>query len=86
MKIICEYPPGTLRNATGVNNVGSIARSLKVMPGVGRPFMAFATLPGLVTTVIDWDICPVVSEDEAVNAAAINDQLANPMLSNIVIP
>lgn len=85
MKIICEYPPGTLRNATGANNVPAIAKSLKVMPGVGQPFMVFSSLPGLVTMVVDWSICPIVSADESVNAAAINDMLANPMTSNVVL-
>lgn len=85
MKIICEYPVGTLRNATGTNNVGSIARTLKTMPGVGQPFMVFASLPGTVTAVVEWPADMVVSSDETENADMINYMLANPPIGNVVI-
>lgn len=84
MKVICEYPVGTLRNATSTDNIGSLARTLKVVPGVGQPFMVFASLPGLVSMVTGWPDGMVVSADETENANMINDQLANPPTSFLV--
>jgi hypothetical protein len=85
MKIICEYPVGTLRNATGTNVIPAIAKSLKVMPGVGKPFMVFESLPGLVTMVVEWPEGMIVSAVESENVAMINEMLANPPLDKIVI-
>lgn len=85
MKLICEYPVGTLRNATSTNNLQSLARSLKNMPGVGKPFLVFESLPGPVTTVIEWPAEYVVSSDELENLGMINAMIANPPLSSIVI-
>jgi hypothetical protein len=86
MKLICEYPVGTLRNAVTVSNVTSVAMALRQMPGVGKPFLIFASLPGKVVAA-DFDMFQneeqtgpkwLVSQDVAANVAAINEQLAAP--------
>ncbi len=86
MKLIAEYPVGTLRNATTVNNVNSVAVAIKTMPGVGKPFLIFASLPGTVV-MADFGMYPdyVVSSDTATNVGIINDQLATPPLDAITI-
>jgi hypothetical protein len=78
-KLNCEYPPGTLRNATTSSNIPAVANALKVMPGVGKPFLIFQTLPGLVTMAA-FDMYPdyVVSADSAENETLINAMLATP--------
>ena len=79
MKLICEYPPGTLRNATTANTVQTVAQAVKQMPGVGKPFLVFATLPSQVA-IAAFDMYPdyVVSGDAAVNAALIQQMLDTP--------
>lgn len=99
MKIVCEYPVGTLRTATGVNHLGMLAKGLRVMPGVGQPFLVFASLPAPVI-MADFDHESimeddgegnmvrkyVVSQDEVKNIAMINEMLANPPLAAITLP
>jgi len=79
MKLIAEYPVGTLRNATTVNNLDVVALALKNMPGVGKPFLIFQSLPGQVVAA-DFDQFPdyKVSVDVAANRAMIDAMLANP--------
>lgn len=79
MKLICEYPPGTLRNATTSSSIAAVANAVKIMPGVGKPWLIFASLPGQVT-IADFDLYPqyVVSAVSADNEAMINDMLASP--------
>ena len=81
MKLICEYPPGTLRNATTVANLTTVATGLRVMPGVGKPFLIFQSLPGQVASA-DFDLYPqyIVSAVVADNLALINEALATPPL------
>ena len=81
MRLICEYPVNTLRNAVTVNNVSQVALAIKTMPGVGKPFLIFASLPGAVAAA-DFDLYPsyVVSSVTADNAALINAMLATPPL------
>jgi hypothetical protein len=85
MKLICEFV-GALRTATTVNNVTSVAMALRQMPGVGKPFLIFTSLPGKVVAA-DFEMFQndeqsgpkwVVSQDVAANVAAINEQLAAP--------
>lgn len=85
MKAIYEYPPGSLRNATTSSNVSAVANSLKVAPGVGKPFLIFASLPGQVQQAL-FDMYPdyVVSSDSAVNVALINTMLATPPTDALV--
>lgn len=87
MRLICEYA-GALRNAVTVNNVNSVALALRQMPGVGQPFLIYASLPGPVVAA-DFDLHQnddgtgprwVVSSDPAVNVASINEQLETPPL------
>jgi hypothetical protein len=79
MKIVCPITIGgveqtkTLTTATGVD-VGSF---VKTKPGLGKPFLAFNTLPGTVTAA-DFDGAPIVDADAAVNNAAITTMLADP--------
>lgn len=79
MKLICEYPPGSLRNATTVANIDTVAKGLRNMPGVGRPFLIYQSLPGQVMSA-DFDMYPqyVVSSTEAENRALIEAQLETP--------
>lgn len=79
LKVICEYPPGSLRNATSANDVRRLAIAVKNMPGVGRPFLVYNTLPGLVS-IADFEMYPEykVSANEAENEALINTMLVNP--------
>lgn len=79
MRLLAEFPAGTLRNATTASNMNLVATSLRVMPGVGKPFLIFAALPGLVAQV-DFDMYPdyKVSNDVAQNIALIQAMLDNP--------
>lgn len=79
MKLICEYPPGNLRNVTTANNITSVATAVKNMPGVGQPFLIFQSLPGLVV-LADFGMYPdyVVSSDAAQNAVLIQQMLDAP--------
>lgn len=76
MKLICEYPVGTLRNATTVANKNTVAITLKTLPGVGKPFLIFASLPG-TATMADFSMFPqfVVSSVVSENLQMINDML-----------
>lgn len=75
MKLICEYPVGTLRNATTVANKNTVATTVKSLPGVGKPFLIFASLPSPAVTA-DFTMFPfVVSSVTADNLQAINDML-----------
>lgn len=79
MKLICESPPGTLRNVTTANNVVAVAKAVKSLPGVGKPFLIFQSLQGQVV-LADFELHPeyVVNADPAENAALINAMLASP--------
>lgn len=89
MKMICEYPVGTLRNATTVANKTSVATVVKSMPGVGQPFLIFASLPS-PAIACDFSMFPqfIVTSVVADNLQMINDMLAmddgvnpNPLLA-----
>lgn len=83
MKLICEFPPGTLRNnLTTAPNIGTVGNALKNMPGVGRPFLIFASLPS-PPGVADFDMFPqyIVSNVVAENVAMIEAMLADPPLA-----
>lgn len=79
MKLICEFPPGNLRNVTTANNVQAVATAVKTMPGVGKPFLIFQSLPGQVV-MADFGNYPdfVVSSDTAQNATLIQQMLDAP--------
>ena len=95
MKMVCEYPVGTLRTATTVNNTVVMATAVKTMPGVGQPFLMFASLPANALmadfnheSIIDENgVCKyLVSSNAADNLIMINDMLANPPLAAITLP
>jgi hypothetical protein len=92
MKLICEFPAGTLRNAVTVNNIDAVATAIKSMPGVNKPFLLFASdaYTGTVT-MADFELHPdwaghgnVVNSDVAKNKAMIEAMLAAPPLDAIV--
>ena len=93
MKIICEYPPGTLRNAVGVDNVNTLAQAVKIMPGVGKPFLMFASTAYVGQVVMadfelhaDWaGHGNVVNSDVTKNKAMIEAMLAEPPLDAITL-
>ena len=76
LKLICEYPVGTLRNATTVANKNTVALALKNMPGVGQPFLIYAALPSSAI-MADFSMFPqfVVSTVVSENLQMINDML-----------
>jgi hypothetical protein len=84
MKLVCEIlidgemQTKVLTTATGIDN-GAFVR---VKPGVGKPFYMFNTLPGPVLAA-DYEGAPIVSEDSAVNNAAIAAMLATPPLDKL---
>lgn len=93
MKLICEYPVGSLRNAVTVSNINTVAQALKVMPGVGKPFLIFASdaYTGLVI-MADFELHEdwagngnVVNSDVAKNKAMIEAMLAEPPLDAITL-
>lgn len=88
MKLICEYPAGTLRNAITSSNVNTVAMGLRVMPGIGKPFLIFppTAYQGAVA-MADFDMYPdyVVSADVSENLALINAMMANPPLDAITL-
>lgn len=93
MKLICEYPVGTLRNAVTVNDIPTVAKALRNMPGVGKPFLIFAAdaYSGKVI-MADFDLHPdwagqgnVVSADPAKNAQIIQAMLDNPPLDALTL-
>lgn len=79
MKLICEFPPGNLRNVTTANNIQAVATAVKTMPGVGKPFLIYQSLPGQVI-MADFELHPeyVVSSDVAQNATLIQQMLDTP--------
>lgn len=91
MKVVCEYPVGTLRTALAVNNITMVAMTLRQLPGVGQPFLAFANLSGNVgmadfSVHTDWaGHGNVVTNDVAKNAEMIQAMLDAPPLDAIVM-
>ncbi|WP_316979901.1 hypothetical protein [Shumkonia mesophila] len=73
MKVVCEITIGGVTiirhytTAAGVN-VGSVLRNI---PGVGKPFWAWPTIPAGQVVGADFTGAPVVSSDPAANNAAI---------------
>lgn len=91
MKVVFEFN-GQLRTAAAVNNVQMVASTIKSMPGVGQPFLAFANLPAQVV-MADFDLHPdwagygnLVTTDTAKNAAMIQAMLDAPPLDAITLP
>jgi hypothetical protein len=88
MRLICEYPSGTLRNAVTVSNHYTVASGLRSMPGIGKPFLIYETLPGPVVAA-DFELHQnsegtgpkwIVNADPNINLAMIEEQLADPPL------
>lgn len=84
MKLVCEIMINGVEQTkvlTTANNIDQGA-FVRVRPGVGKPFLMFASLPGSVVAA-DFDGAPIVSADPVVNNAAITDMLANPPLDRL---
>lgn len=84
MKLVCEFPPGTLRTMTSTNNINLAAQALKNVPGVGQPFLMFASLSGTVA-IADFELHDdwaghgnVVTNDTAKNVEMIQAMLDTP--------
>lgn len=94
MKAVYEFPVGTLRTATTVNNVAIIGQVLKSAPGVGQQFLIFQNLAGNVA-MVDWAHESIVDENNeplyvvssvtSENVAMINSMLANPPTGAITL-
>lgn len=54
------------------------ASHVKNVPGVGKPYFVFASLPNGNPTSVDFADAPIVNIDESVNQANIDAMLANP--------
>jgi len=83
MKMVCEYPIGTLRNnMTTVANVTTVANALRNVPGVGQPCLLFASWPS-APVMVDFTMFPqyIVSNVVAENVAMIEAMLADPPLA-----
>ncbi len=84
MKVVCEFN-GNLVTLTANPNLTVVANALKNVPGVGKPFLAFASLASN-PSFCDFDhpsICDangdriyVVTSNTATNYALINQCLA----------
>lgn len=86
MKLVCGVMVNgeeQTRVVTTVSGLDNNAKFLRTIPGIGKPFYIFNTLP---TGVIgaDFNGAPIVSEDIAVNKQLIEEQLANPQLDKII--
>ena len=75
--LVQVYPP----NATLAN----VASGLRTYPGVGQPFLAFATIPPDIQAnpSADFTNAPLVSDSVAVNESAINAMLADTDLQTL---
>jgi len=86
MKLVC----GVMVNGeeqtkvvTTVSGLDNNAKFLRTIPGIGKPFYIFNTLPAGVVGA-DFEGAPVVSEDVNVNKQLIQEQLDNPPLDKII--
>lgn len=91
MKMLCEWPAGVLRSMTSTNHMGLAAQGLMNVPGVGQPFLFFASLPGQVAAV-DFDLHDDwaghgnrVTNDVVKNMEMIQAMLDNPPLDALTI-
>lgn len=93
MRMVCEFPVGTFRpNVVTVNDAVAVGKTLRTMPGVGKPFLIFdgAVYNGLAVGAdfglhTDWaGHGNVVNSDPAKNTEMINAMLANPPLDALL--
>jgi hypothetical protein len=80
-KIVCPV----LVNGEEVTKVVTTAAStnlstfVKVLPGVGKPFWYWPSIPAGTVLAADFTNAPIVSADPAVNAASIAAITADPL-------
>lgn len=60
------------------------ATFVKVIPGVGKPFLLFATLPDGNPSAANFANAPLVSNDTAANQAAIDAMLTDPPWDDLI--
>jgi hypothetical protein len=83
MKLVCPILINGVDTTKVLTTVtGTEATFVKNKPGVGKPFLIFATLTGSVAAA-DFEGAPVVSAVTADNQAAIDAMLADPPLSRL---
>lgn len=79
--------PQTSKHVTKVfplSDPESHAMHVKAIPGVGKPFLLFATLPDGNPSGADFSDAPICNNDPAVNQADIDAMLAAPPWDDLV--
>jgi hypothetical protein len=85
MKLVCPVIVNgeeQTRVVTTVSGLDANAKFLRTVPGIGKPFWIFNTLPGTVVAA-DFTEAPLVSEDILANRQEIERQLASPPLDKL---
>lgn len=90
-KLVCDAL-GEPRILSASNNVNIIANALKVTPGVGQPFLYFASLPPGQLASVDYNLHQdwagygnLVRGNAAENLAMLNAMLSAPPTDAVVI-
>jgi len=93
-KLVCVTTIGgidTLRTIATSPNLDQCASALKSLPGIGKPFLFFASLPSN-PTLADFDLHPdwagfgnLVTSDTSHNRAMIDAMLADPPMDAITL-
>lgn len=85
MKLVCFLNINGVDVAKAITTFGdenNCAAFVKTKPGVGKPFLVYATLPPGVLLGAEFEDlnypAPIVSSDTAVNLAKIQEMLATP--------
>lgn len=87
MRLVCYLTIGgvpTLKDLASTSNVAQAGAAIKTTPGVGQPFLFFASLTGH-PSLCDFDLHPdwaghgnLVTSSASDNADMINAMLASP--------
>jgi len=82
MKLVCDVMVNGAMTPKVLTTANSMDQGVlvKTKPGVGKPFLMFASLPAPDSTLsmADFSEAPVVSSSAADNNKAIQEMLANP--------
>lgn len=71
-KLVCEQNIGGEDVLRSITTAAGVAPTLvKTVPGVGKPFWYWPTIPAGTVIGADFTNAPIVSSDTAVNAASI---------------
>lgn len=79
MKLVCEILVNGVMSTKVLTTADSMDQGalVKTKPGVGKPFLMFASLPGSVIAA-DFEGAPVVSTSTVENNQAIQAMLSEP--------